>query len=126
MASKMMSPTCPTEIAGRSVSPSVSFTPNALRVKLTLGETDLPAISVGQVGLIIFDAIQDVAYPLKITSIGLAPDTTQGVVTYTALAELTRLNEGGDDVRPAPGMNGAAARANGEESKGLVGPRQTN
>jgi RND family efflux transporter MFP subunit len=100
------------------------LTPSALRVKLTLGETDLPAVEVGQTGIIIFDAIQDVAYPLKITSIGLAPETQQGVVTYTALAELTRLNEGGEDVRPAPGMNGAAVVTTEEKANVLVVPSQ--
>jgi len=113
---------------GDVVSPTVPaitiLTPNALRVKLTLGETDLPAVEVGQTGLIIFDAIQDVAYPLKITSIGLAPDTQQGVVTYTALAELTRLDEGGEDVRPAPGMNGAAMVTTDEIADVLVVPSQ--
>jgi HlyD family secretion protein len=93
-------------------------------VKLTLGETDLPSVRVGQTGLIIFDAIQDVAYPLRITSIGLAPDTQQGVVTYTALAELTRLDEGGEDVRPAPGMNGAAMVTTEEITDVLVVPSQ--
>jgi RND family efflux transporter MFP subunit len=113
---------------GDVVSPSVPavtiLTPNALRVKLTLGETDLPAVKVGQTGIIIFDAIQDVAYPLRITSIGLAPDTQQGVVTYTALAELTRLNEGGEDVRPAPGMNGAAVVTTKENANVLAVPSQ--
>jgi len=100
------------------------LTPSALRVKLTLGETDLPAVEVGQTGIIIFDAIQDVAYPLKITSIGLAPETQQGVVTYTALAELTRLNEGGEDLRPAPGMNGAAVVTTEEKANVLAVPSQ--
>jgi HlyD family secretion protein len=100
------------------------LTPNALRLKLTLGETDLPAAKVGQTGLIIFDAIQGVAYPLKITSIGLAPETQQGVVTYTALADLTRLNEGGEDVRPAPGMNGAAVVTTEEKANVLAVPNQ--
>jgi RND family efflux transporter MFP subunit len=113
---------------GDVISPSVPaitiLTPNALRVKLTLGETDLPAVEVGQTGLIIFDAIQDVAYPIKITSIGLAPETSQGVVTYTALAELTRLDEGGEGVRPAPGMNGAAMVTTEEKADVLVVPSQ--
>ena len=100
------------------------LTPGALRVKLTLGETDLPAVEVGQTGIIIFDAIQDVAYPLRITSIGLAPETQQGVVTYTALAEFTRLNEGGEDVRPAPGMNGAAVVTTEEKANVLAVPSQ--
>lgn len=100
------------------------LTPNALRVKLTLGETDLPAVKVGQTGIIIFDAIQDVAYPLRITSIGLAPETQQGVVTYTALAEITRLNEGGENVRPAPGMNGAAVVTTEEKANVLAVPSQ--
>jgi len=79
---------------------------------------------VGQVGLIIFDAIQNVAYPLKVTSIGLAPETSQGVVTYTALAELTRLDDSGADVRPAPGMNGAAVITTAEKANVLVVPNQ--
>jgi HlyD family secretion protein len=90
------------------------LSPDALRVKLTLGETDLPSVEVGQVGILIFDAIQDATYTLKITSIGLAPETEQGVVTYTALAELTRLGE--DDIQPAPGMNGSAVITTGEKA----------
>lgn len=98
--------------------------PNALRVKLTLGETDLPAVKVGQMGIIIFDAIQDVAYPLKVTSIGLAPETQQGVVTYSGLADLTRLDESGRDIRPAPGMNGAAVITTEEKANVLAVPSQ--
>jgi HlyD family secretion protein len=100
------------------------LSPGALRVKLTLGETDLPAVEVGQTGIIIFDAIQNVAYPLRITSIGLAPETQQGVVTYTALAELTRIDEGGENVRPAPGMNGAAVVTTEEKANVLTVPSQ--
>jgi len=113
---------------GDMVSPNLPaitvLTPKALRLKLTLGETDLPAIKVGQVGLIIFDAIQDVAYPLKVTSIGLAPETEQGVVTYTALAELTRMDEDAEDARVAPGMNGAAVVTTEEKPDVLVVPNQ--
>ena len=113
---------------GDVVSPSVPaitiLTPNALRVKLTLGETDLPAIKVGQPGLIIFDAIQDTAYPIKVTSIGLAPETSQGVVTYTALADLTRQNDSGQAFQLAPGMNGAAVITTAEKANVLVVPNQ--
>jgi HlyD family secretion protein len=107
-----------------SAIPAITLlTPNALEVELTLGETDLPSIRVGQTGLIIFDAIQEKAYPLTITSVGLAPTVEQGVVTYLATAELEGF-EPDADVRPAPGMSGAAVIVTQEKTDVLAVPNR--
>lgn len=97
------------------------LTPDALEVELTLGETDLPSVKVGQKGLIIFDAILEKAYPLTVTSVGLAPTTQQGVVTYLATAQLAGFDPNAD-VRPAPGMSGAAVIVTQEKSDVLAVP----
>ncbi|MGQ9572940.1 MAG: efflux RND transporter periplasmic adaptor subunit [Dehalococcoidia bacterium] len=99
------------------------LTPGALEVELTLGETDLPRVRVGQKGIIIFDAIQEKAYPLTVTSIGLAPTTQQGVVTYLATAQLTGF-DANTDVRPAPGMSGAAIIVTEEKPDVLAVPNR--
>jgi len=105
-----------------AATPAITLlTPNVLRVKLTLGETDLPAVKVGQTGLIIFDAIQGVPYQITVSEIGLAPEISQGVVTYTAEADLTRFDPNAD-VRPSAGMNGAAVINTGEKTNILAVP----
>jgi RND family efflux transporter MFP subunit len=105
-----------------SVTPAITLlTPNALELELTLGETDLPIVKVGQKGVIIFDAILEKAYPLTVTEIGLAPTIQQGVVTYLATARL----EGFDPnvgVRPAPGMSGSAVIVTEEKTDVLAVP----
>ena len=105
-----------------SITPAITLlTPDALEVELTLGETDLPSVRVGQKGVIIFDAIPEKAYPLTVTSIGLAPITQQGVVTYLATAQLGGFDPNAD-VRPAPGMSGAAVIITQEKSDVLAVP----
>lgn len=80
----------------------VLLTPDALTLKMNVGETDYTALKVDQGGVVIFDAIPGKPYPFKITEIGLAPTITQGVVTYEVKASLVVLP---GNPRPAPGMN---------------------
>jgi HlyD family secretion protein len=97
--------------------------PDALEVELTLGETDLPTVRVGQQGVIIFDAIPEKAYQLTVTEIGLAPNTQQGVVTYLAKAQLADFDPNAD-VRPAPGMSGSAVIVTQEKTDVLAVPNR--
>jgi HlyD family secretion protein len=107
-----------------SATPAITLlTPDALEVELTLGETDLPSVKVGQKGVIIFDAIQEKAYTLEVTSVGLAPMTQQGVVTYLAVAQLEGFDPNAD-VRPAPGMSGAAVIVTQEKDDVLAVPNR--
>lgn len=108
------------DVVSASVPAITLLTPDALRVELTLGETDLPPLKIGQTGLIIFDAIQGVPFSITISKIGLAPETSQGVVTYSAEADLTDLDSA--DVRPLPGMNGAAVIVTEERKDVLAVP----
>ncbi len=86
--------------------PAVTLlSPDAVRLDLTIGEADLPNVHPGSMGGIIFDAIQGQVYVFRITAIGLAPKTQQGVVTYVAEAALLI---GGNAPRPSAGMTGAA------------------
>lgn len=95
----------PGELASSAQPAFTLLTPDALRLDLTIGEVDLPNVKVGRPGGIIFDAIQGRPYIFVITSIGLAPQVQQGVVTYVARANLIVPE---DAPKPAPGMNGAA------------------
>ena len=107
-----------------AATPAITLlTPDALEVELTLGETVLPSVKVGQKGVIIFDAIQEKAYPLTVTEIGLAPTTQQGVVTYLATAQLTDFDPNAD-VRPAPGMSGSAVIVTQEKTNVLAVPNR--
>jgi RND family efflux transporter MFP subunit len=83
------------------------LTPGALMVRLAIGETDLPSLHQGMVGLMLFDAVQGRPFPIVITAIGLEPKMEQGIVTYIVEGALVGLSEDADN-RPVPGMNGSA------------------
>jgi len=80
----------------------VLLTPDALMLKMNVGETDYPALKVDQGGVVIFDGIPGKPYPFKITEIGLSPTVTQGVVTYEVKGSLVVIP---GNPKPAPGMN---------------------
>jgi multidrug efflux pump subunit AcrA (membrane-fusion protein) len=65
---------------------AVLNTPNAVRLELTITESDLPSVKAGQSGVATFDALESAAFPIVIDSVGLNPTTTQGVVTYEVRA----------------------------------------
>lgn len=80
----------------------VLLTPDALTLKMNVGETDYTNLKAGQGGAVLFDALPGKPYPFKITEIGLSPTITQGVVTYEVKGSLVVLP---GNPRPAPGMN---------------------
>ncbi len=80
----------------------VLLTPDALTMKMNVGETDYSVLKVDQGGVVIFDGIPGKPYPFKITEIGLAPTVTQGVVTYEVKGSLVVIP---GNPKPAPGMN---------------------
>ena len=69
--------------------PIVLDTPDVVRLDLTLGETDVSQVHVGDRGIALFDGLPGVIYPFVVQSIGGTPSVTQGVVTYTAQATLS-------------------------------------
>ncbi len=81
----------------------VLLTPNALVLKLQLGETDYPNVRLDQAGLVVFDALPGVPFAFTITELGLSPTVTSGVVTYEVTASLD-VPPGSSS--PAPGMSG--------------------
>jgi HlyD family secretion protein len=99
------------------------LTPGALMVRLAVGETDLPSLRPGMVGLMIFDAIQGRPFPVVITAIGLAPEVQQGIVTYTVEGALVGLGRDVDNP-PVPGMNGRAMLVTEERKDVLVAPNR--
>jgi HlyD family secretion protein len=62
--------------------------PSNIVVDISVSETDVLPLEVGQVAIAEFDSIPDVQYPLRITSVGQLPTVSQGVVTYAVQAEL--------------------------------------
>jgi len=86
---------------------------STIEVELTVTETDLPQIEVGQVGLATFDAIEDQQYAVRVASISRVPQTQQGVVTYPVTATLLQ----GGDLAAAAGdlaaLTGASAGGGG-------------
>jgi RND family efflux transporter MFP subunit len=104
--------------------PAVTLlTPGALKVRLTIGETDLPSLRQGMVGLMLFDALQDKPFPVVVTALGLQPSVEQGIVTYVVEAALLGVGEDAAS-RPAPGMNGSAILVTEERKDVLSVPNR--
>lgn len=64
--------------------------PTGMQVQLTVSETDLPSIKVGQYGVATFDALAGSFYLVKVVTVGTVPTVTQGVVTYPVTAQILR------------------------------------
>jgi len=79
-----------------------TMTPEALVLKMQLGETDYPNVKLDQTGVAVFDAIPGKPYPFTVTELGLSPTVTQGVVTYEVTGALVVPP---DSPRPSPGMS---------------------
>jgi HlyD family secretion protein len=98
---------------GQSVSSAVPavtiLTPGALMFELNVGETELPDLRVGQTGGLVFDAIPSRPFGMTIISIGLSPDTEQGVIIYKVKAQIQGDLTDPSLPQPAPGMNGSAS-----------------
>jgi len=99
--------------------PIVMLTPDALLLKISVGETDYPNVKIGQSGVALFDGIPGKVYPFSISQIGLSPTVTQGVVTFEVTAALVVLP---DSPRPAPGMNARGQLTIGSKPDILVVP----
>ena len=80
----------------------VLLTPDAITLKMSVGETDYPNIRKDLGGVVLFDGIPGKPYPFRITEIGLNPVTQSGVVTYEVKGSIAILP---GNPRPAPGMN---------------------
>ena len=62
--------------------------PEAVLIDLTVAETDLVSVSAGQLGIATFDSFDGRQYIVRILGVGTIPNVTQGVVTYSAQAEI--------------------------------------
>ncbi len=84
------------------------LTPGQLIFELNVGETELPSIKVGQVGGLLFDAIQTKPYGIQVFAIGLSPEIEQGINIYKVKCKINGNLNDPNGPNPAPGMNGSA------------------
>jgi hypothetical protein len=96
-----------------------------VRLDLTVSESDLPSLKVGQYGMATFDALAGRPVIVRIRGISSLPTVSQGVVTYPVQAEIVT----GDALREAreqlAAMAGGAARAGGTTGAGAAGGAAT-
>ncbi len=105
--------------AAAQQAPIVMLTPDAVVLKIDVGETDYGNLKLGMGGVALFDGITGGIYPFTITQIGLAPTSTQGVVTYEVVAALIIPP---DRPRPVPGMNARGQLTTSSKADVLVVP----
>lgn len=76
-------------VGAQSSNPAVTINnPGAIRIDLTVSESDLPSLKVGQYGLAAFDALPGRPVVIRIRGISTLPTVTQGVVSYPVQAEI--------------------------------------
>ena len=63
-------------------------TTDQILINLTVTEADLLELEVGQAGIVSFEGIEDLEYPVRIVSISRLPNAAQGVVTYEVEARI--------------------------------------
>jgi multidrug efflux pump subunit AcrA (membrane-fusion protein) len=82
--------TSPGEFLGPSpATPTiVLLTPDALVLKMQIGETDYPNVHLDQTGIVVFDAIPGTPYSFRVIELSLSPTVTQGVVTYEVVGAM--------------------------------------
>ncbi len=111
-----------TKEVGDPVQPSdviaTVFDPQSVAVDLSIGETDLPSVKVGQYALVTFDAISDHPFLAKITSIDPTGTASQGVVSYTARTQILT----GDDAQAVIQTVAAAFTTRSRPAGGFTGP----
>ena len=77
---------------GDSIAPGfaafVLSTSNRMLIELTVTEEELLDLEAGQTGVASFDAIEGIAYPVRVETISRVPNAEQGVVTYEVEARI--------------------------------------
>ncbi|MBI2764762.1 MAG: HlyD family efflux transporter periplasmic adaptor subunit [Chloroflexi bacterium] len=64
--------------------------PEGMRIDLSVAESDISKVKVGQYGVATFDALSGSRYIVKVTTVGTTATTTQGIVTYAVQAQILR------------------------------------
>ncbi len=106
-------------VASAASVPIVLLTPDAIRLKMSLQETDFANIKVNQGGVVLFDALPGKPYPFTVTTIGASPTSTNGVVTYEVDAAIVILP---NNPAPTQGMNGRGQITTDSKQNVLVIP----
>lgn len=112
-------------VGAQSASPAVTINnPAAVRVDLTISESDLPSLRVGQYGLALFDALPGRPVVVRIRGISTLPTVAQGVVSYPVQADIVTgeaLAEARQQLAAVLLANPALARAGGAGGAGGQG-----
>jgi HlyD family secretion protein len=99
--------------------------PKLIRITASVDQTDLPNLKTGQAASVAFDALSGNTYEATVSSVGLTPTVTQGVVTYTVLFAIdTSALLAGTPV-PSPGMTATLAVTTASETNVLVVPSRS-
>ncbi|MSQ30465.1 MAG: HlyD family efflux transporter periplasmic adaptor subunit [Dehalococcoidia bacterium] len=75
---------------GSGAAAVVLSNPDAIRLDLTISETDLVNVKAGMIGVARFDSLPRSAYVVRVVGVSAVPVVTQGVVTYPVQAAILR------------------------------------
>ena len=81
--------------------------PRLIRVDASADQTVVSKLKAGQTARITFDALSGFTYTATVSSVGLTPTTSSGVVTYRRLVRHRHVNAAGYDSRAVARHDGA-------------------
>ena len=96
--------TAVTMSAGSSGGSITIVDPSAMEVDVTVSESDVPNVKVGDQATVSVDALSDVEFTGIVTSVSLIGTTTSGVVSYPVVIQITVPS----GVQPRSGMSATA------------------
>ncbi len=99
--------------------------PDLIQIAASVDQTDVPNVKVGQTAVVTFDALPNDTYEATVSSIGLTPTVSSGVVTYAVLFSIdTSALPAGSPI-PSPGMTATLDVTTNEITDALVVPTRS-
>lgn len=103
----------------------VLLNPNLIRIDASIDQTDIAKLKVGQQARITFDALTGTTYTALVSTVGLTPTTSSGVVTYAVSFALDTSRLASGTAIPSPGMSASITVTTESASNALVVPSRS-
>jgi len=115
-----------TTVAAQASAAVVSLlNPRQIRVDANVDQADVSKLQAGQPASITFDALAGFVYQASVSSVGLLPTTSQGVVTYLVSFAIDTAVLPPTTPVPAPGMTAQITVTVGSAQNALVVPSRS-
>jgi hypothetical protein len=99
--------------------------PNQIRIDASVDQTDVSKLKPGQTANVTFDALSGYTYTATVSTVGLVPTTSQGVVSYVVSFAIDTSKLPAETPVPSPGMTGSLTVTTASVTNALVVPTRS-